>query len=76
MIERIVSETASRGVGPYSQAIRANGLVFVSGQLGIGPSTAPLVGDADTLARAAKQNFNRTMQFRCREDSIGIREKS
>jgi enamine deaminase RidA (YjgF/YER057c/UK114 family) len=27
--EWIVSETASRGVGPYSQAIRANGLVFV-----------------------------------------------
>jgi 2-iminobutanoate/2-iminopropanoate deaminase len=30
---------------PYSQAIRAGGLVFVSGQLGLDPETAALVGD-------------------------------
>lgn len=31
---------APAAVGPYSQAIEANGLVFVSGQLPIDPSTA------------------------------------
>ena len=30
---------------PYSQAIRANGLVFVSGQLGLKPDHAEMVGD-------------------------------
>jgi 2-iminobutanoate/2-iminopropanoate deaminase len=31
---------------PYSQAIKANGLVFVSGQLGLKPDHAEMVGDA------------------------------
>jgi 2-iminobutanoate/2-iminopropanoate deaminase len=30
---------------PYSQAIRANGFVFVSGQLGLAPSHTEMVGD-------------------------------
>ena len=30
---------------PYSQAIKANGLVFVSGQLGLKPDHAEMVGD-------------------------------
>jgi 2-iminobutanoate/2-iminopropanoate deaminase len=31
---------------PYSQAIRANGLVFVSGQLSLQPEHAEIVGDS------------------------------
>jgi 2-iminobutanoate/2-iminopropanoate deaminase len=31
---------------PYSQAIRANGLVFVSGQLSLEPDHAEIVGDS------------------------------
>ena len=31
---------------PYSQAIRANGLVFVSGQLALEPDHAEIVGDS------------------------------
>jgi 2-iminobutanoate/2-iminopropanoate deaminase len=31
---------------PYSQAIRANGLVFVSGQLALRPDDAEIVGDS------------------------------
>jgi 2-iminobutanoate/2-iminopropanoate deaminase len=31
---------------PYSQAIKANGLVFVSGQLGLKPDHAEMVGDS------------------------------
>jgi 2-iminobutanoate/2-iminopropanoate deaminase len=30
---------------PYSQAIKANGLVFVSGQLGLAPGHTEMVGD-------------------------------
>ena|ERR1700761_1907915 len=32
-------------IGPYSQAIEANGLIFVSGQVAIEPSTGELVLD-------------------------------
>ncbi len=35
---------APAAVGPYSQAIKANGLVFVSGQLGLVPGTKQFAG--------------------------------
>jgi 2-iminobutanoate/2-iminopropanoate deaminase len=38
----ISSKNAPKAVGPYSQAIRTNGLVFISGQLGLDPATGEL----------------------------------
>ena len=38
-MKSIHSEKAPAAVGPYSQAIEANGFVFASGQLPIDPST-------------------------------------
>ena len=35
----ICSEKAPGAIGPYSQAIEANGMIFVSGQLPIDSST-------------------------------------
>ena len=43
IMERIVTDKASRGVGPYSQAVKANGFIFVAGQLGVDPATGTLV---------------------------------
>ncbi|HZE29714.1 MAG TPA: Rid family detoxifying hydrolase [Gaiellaceae bacterium] len=40
---------------PYSQAIRANGLVFVSGQLALRPDHAEIVGDG--IAEQTEQVF-------------------
>lgn len=40
---RIQTETAPAAIGPYSQAIRANGLVFCSGQIPIDPATGKFV---------------------------------
>ena len=40
---------------PYSQAIRANGLVFVSGQLSLRPDHAAIVGDG--IAEQTEQVF-------------------
>jgi len=42
--EKIVTENAPVAIGPYSQAIRAGGLVFFSGQIPLDPSTGQLVG--------------------------------
>ena len=42
-----------KAIGPYSQAIRANGFVFVSGQIPLDPSTGRLIagGIAEQTAR-------------------------
>mgnify|MGYP001172652550 CR=1 FL=1 len=42
--EVIATASAPGAVGPYSQAIKANGLVFVSGQLGLVPGTKEFAG--------------------------------
>ena len=41
--EIIVTETAPRAIGPYSQAVRAGNLVFASGQIPIDPATGEFV---------------------------------
>ncbi len=43
MREAISTPEAPRAIGPYSQAIRANGFVFVSGQVGFDPKTGFIV---------------------------------
>ena len=43
----ILTDKAPAAIGPYSQAVEANGFVFVSGQLPIDPATGALA-EADT----------------------------
>lgn len=38
----VSTEHAPAALGPYSQAIKANGMVFLSGQLGLSPKTGKL----------------------------------
>src|SRR5205809_1853073 len=44
MREQISTPNGPLAIGPYSQAIRGNGFVFVSGQVAIDPSTQQVVG--------------------------------
>ncbi|HJY87432.1 MAG TPA: RidA family protein [Candidatus Acidoferrales bacterium] len=39
----ISTERGPKAIGPYSQAIKANGFVFVSGQIPLDPATQQLV---------------------------------
>ncbi|MBR0485098.1 MAG: RidA family protein [Oscillospiraceae bacterium] len=39
MAEKIYTETAPAAIGPYSQAVKANGMVYTSGQIAIVPAT-------------------------------------
>ncbi|WP_188454718.1 RidA family protein [Virgibacillus oceani] len=39
MVKAIHTESAPAAIGPYSQAIKAGDFVYVSGQIGINPST-------------------------------------
>ncbi len=45
MKEIISTENAPGAIGPYSQAIKAGGLVFCSGQIPIDPATGNFVSD-------------------------------
>jgi 2-iminobutanoate/2-iminopropanoate deaminase len=52
--EIISTEKGPKAIGPYSQAVRANGFVFISGQGALDPATGALVegGIAEQTARA------------------------
>lgn len=43
MLEIIATDKAPKAIGPYSQAVRWNGLVFCSGQIPLDPATGSLV---------------------------------
>lgn len=53
MHQAIQTEAAPAAIGPYSQAIAAGDLVFVSGQLGLDPQTGEMKGP--NLADQAQQ---------------------
>ena len=42
-MERIHTEQAPAAIGPYSQAVRANGLIFTSGQIALDPATGEVI---------------------------------
>ena len=44
MREVIATQDAPQAIGPYSQAIKAAGLVFCSGQIALDPASGTLVG--------------------------------
>ncbi len=57
MKREIKTERAPRAIGPYSQAIVANGLIFVSGQIPFDPATGELVaGPIEDQARRVLMN--------------------
>ncbi len=54
----IQTDKAPAAIGPYSQAVVAGPLLFVSGQLGMKPETGELVApDLSSQARQALQNL-------------------
>ncbi len=55
MIEKVDTPLGPKAVGPYSQAVKANGFMFVSGVLALDPETGSLVGES--AAEQAEQIF-------------------
>ena len=58
-MKSVIATTSAPGaIGPYSQAIEANGFVFVSGQLPLDPATGAFVpGGADAQAGQSLKNL-------------------
>jgi 2-iminobutanoate/2-iminopropanoate deaminase len=58
MREVIATEQAYKAIGPYSQAIRAQGLIFTSGQVPIDPATQQVIaGDVSAQTDRALKNL-------------------
>lgn len=59
----ISTDKAPMAIGPYSQAIEVNGMVYTSGVIPINPATGDLVtGDAKTQAEQAISNLKNLLE--------------
>jgi 2-iminobutanoate/2-iminopropanoate deaminase len=56
--KHVTSTQAPRPIGPYSQGVIAGGLMFVSGQIALDPSTGELVpGDVEAQTEQVLKNI-------------------
>ena len=63
MRETVETKNAPAPIGPYSQAIRANGFLFVSGQIPIDPATGGIVsGGIEEQARQVLKNVTAILE--------------
>lgn len=53
----INTDKAPKAIGPYSQAIKANGLLFISGQLPVEPVTGEVPVSIEAQTRQSLQNL-------------------
>ena len=59
----IHTDQAPKAIGPYSQAIRIDSLVFTAGQVGLEPSTGELVsGGIEAQTRQALTNLKNVLE--------------
>ncbi len=59
----IATEKAPAAVGPYSQAVRVEDLIFTAGQLGIVPGTKGFAGpDIESQTRQALENLKAVLE--------------
>lgn len=52
-MEKIYTKTAPDAIGPYSQAVVSNGMVYTSGQIAINPASGNV--EADTIESQTEQ---------------------
>ena len=56
--EIIFTEDAPKAIGPYSQAVKAGGFTFISGQVAINPKTGDLMNSSiEDQAEQVLQNL-------------------
>jgi 2-iminobutanoate/2-iminopropanoate deaminase len=63
MRQAISTTAAPQAIGPYSQAVRAGSLLFVSGQIALDPATGQLIeGDAAAQTRRVMENLRAILE--------------
>ena len=63
MREIISTKDAPKAIGPYSQAVKANGFIFVSGQIAIDPATQQVItGDVGAQTDRVLRNLSEILE--------------
>ncbi len=63
MIESVQTDRAPQAIGPYSQAIKVNGMIFASGQIPLDPATMQLVeGDIRAQTEQVLKNLKAVLE--------------
>lgn len=63
MLKKVATDKAPAAIGPYSQGIMVNGLLFASGQIPIIPATGAIAqGDITVQARQAIENVGEILK--------------
>jgi 2-iminobutanoate/2-iminopropanoate deaminase len=63
MIESIRTDRAPEAIGPYTQAVKANGMVFASGQIPLDPETMQIVeGDIRVQTERVLTNLKAVLE--------------
>jgi 2-iminobutanoate/2-iminopropanoate deaminase len=58
VIEPVATDRGPKAIGPYSQAVKANGFVFLSGQVALDPNTQQVVeGDVIRQTERVLENL-------------------
>ena len=70
----VATDAAPKAIGPYSQAVKANGLVYTSGQIALDPASGNLVEESfeaqvhrvfrnlEAVLREAGSDFNKVLK--------------
>jgi 2-iminobutanoate/2-iminopropanoate deaminase len=63
MRETLHTNKAPEAIGPYSQAVKHNHIVYCSGQIGINPETGNMAGDdVESQARQVMKNLQAVLE--------------
>jgi len=63
MREIISTQDAPQAIGPYSQAVKANGFIFTSGQIAIDPATQQVIaGDVAAQTDRVLRNVSEILE--------------
>lgn len=60
-MKRIQTDKAPKAVGPYSQAVEHNGMIYCSGQVGIDPATGQLVEGIENQVKQVMSNLEQVL---------------
>ena len=58
----IETDNAPKAIGTYSQAVKVNGLLFISGQIPLDPSTMELVEGIENQINQVFENINQILK--------------
>ena len=62
MKKQISTTKAPSALGPYSQAISANGVLYVSGQIPVNPATGEVSSDISEQTRQSMENLKAILE--------------